>query len=218
MKKKEILDLIETGENLTTEFKLRFSGHDKTAKELIAFANTCGGVLIFGVDDNKKIIGVESEKEIISLVTETTSKYCEPAIELKYHCFEIDGKEIVAFEVAESKTKPHRAQDYKNEFDINSAQVFVRVNDKSVQASKEMMRIFKVGLVNQNLKKYSIGQLEKLVFSFLEKKETISVNELCEAGNISQRRASRTLVKMVRAGLLLIHTRENGEDYFTSVQ
>jgi predicted HTH transcriptional regulator len=66
------------------------------------------------------------------------------------------------------------------------------------------------------LKKYSIGPNEKVVFDYLTKNETISVKSLSSLGNISERRASRTLVKLVRANLLMIHIKENGEEFFTS--
>ncbi|HMN49894.1 MAG TPA: helix-turn-helix domain-containing protein, partial [Ignavibacteriaceae bacterium] len=66
------------------------------------------------------------------------------------------------------------------------------------------------------LKKYLIGPNEKSVFEYLAKNERISVKELSRLVNISERRASRTLVKMVRANLLMIHTKDNGEEFFTA--
>ena len=52
-------------------------------KEIIAFANTKGGLLFFGIDDDGSIYGVDSEKEISELVNETIDEYCEPIIEYK---------------------------------------------------------------------------------------------------------------------------------------
>jgi len=95
--------------------------------------------------------------------------------------------------------------------------VLIRVNDKSIQASKEMVRIMKAEADNLALKKYTIGNNEKKVFEYLAINETISVKELSNLVNISERRASRTLVKLVRAKLLAIHTKDNGEEYFTAV-
>ena len=42
MKLRHLLDLIEEGENLTCEFKRKFSTPEKIAREMIAFANTKG--------------------------------------------------------------------------------------------------------------------------------------------------------------------------------
>jgi len=218
LKRKKILELIEEGENFNCEFKRKFSSPDKIAREMIAFANSGGGFMLFGVDDNKDIVGVESEKGEVELINDTALNYCEPAIEYSIDYMPIEGKEVVIVEIPESKNKPHRIQDYLNEFDINKAVVTIRVNDKSMQASKEMMRIMRAAAGGLVLKKYSIGETEKRVFAFLEKHERISVKQLSGLINISERRASRTLVKMVRANLLAIHTKDNGEEFFTGIQ
>jgi predicted HTH transcriptional regulator len=216
MKRKDLLEIIEKGEGLSCEFKRKFSTHEKIAKEMIAFANTNGGVMLFGVDDNKEIIGVDSEKAEVELVKETAENYCIPQLQYEVEFLDLNGKEIVVVNIPESKNKPHRLQDYLKNFDITKAMVFIRVNDKSMQASKEMMRIMRAESENLKLKKYSIGDIEKNAFEFLDKNESITVKDLSELVNISTRRASRTLVKMVRAKLLIIHTKDNGEEYFTS--
>lgn len=213
---KELKELIEEGENLQCEFKLKFTTEEKIAKEMIAFANTKGGFLIFGVDDDKSIIGIESEKEVAELVYNTAKNYCVPPLEIKIDFLILKGKEIVVVSIPESELKPHRLQDYLNELDLNKSIVPIRVNDKTVQASKEMIRLLRAKSGNKALIKYTIGQNEKLVFEFLKHHETISVKELSNLVNISERRASRTLVKMVRANLLMIHTKDNGEEYFTA--
>lgn len=218
MKLRDLLDMIEDGENLTCEFKRKFSTTEKIAREMIAFANTKGGYLIIGIDDDKEIIGVESEKTESELILDAAANYCEPPLNIKIDYVEIKGKEIVVVKIFESKNKPHRIQDYLNELDVNKSVVTIRVNDKSVQASKEMIRILKAQSSQLNLKKYSIGSNEKAVFEFIEKYERISVKELGNYINISERRASRTLVKLVRANLLFLHTKDNGEEYFTSAQ
>ncbi len=218
MNRRDILELIEEGENIHCEFKRKFSSKEKIAKEMMAFANTKGGYILFGIDDDKKIIGVESEKGEAELVIDVAKNYIEPPIEFDIQYKELYGKEIVIVVVPESDNKPHRLQDYLNDFDITKAIVTVRVNDKSIQASKEMVRILRAESNNMKLVKYSIGKNEKIVFDYLDKNETISVKELSSLINISERRASRTLVKLVRANLLMIHTKDNGEEYFTSRQ
>jgi predicted HTH transcriptional regulator len=215
MRYKELLDLIEEGENIQVEFKRKFSTHDKIAREMIAFANTKGGYVLFGIDDDKKIVGVESEKETTELVKDAALNYCEPPLKYLIDYREIDGKEIVIVNVPESNIKPHRIQDYKTDIDITTAVVTIRVNDKSVQASKEMIRIFRAQTNQAALKKYILGPIEKTVFEYLSKVERINVKELSNLVNISERRASRTLVKMLRANLLMIHTKDNGDEYFT---
>ena len=216
MNRKHVLELIEEGENLQCEFKRHFTTSEKIAREMIAFANTKGGYVIFGVDDDKGVVGVDSEKAESEMIKNAAENYCEPPLDYSIDFFELYGKELVVVSIPESDNKPHRLQDYQNEFDINKALVLVRINDKSVQASKEMVRILRANSADLSLKKYTIGQTEKMVFEYLGKYERISVKELSNLVNISERRASRTLVKMVRANLLLIHTKDNGEEFFTA--
>ncbi|HKI78901.1 MAG TPA: ATP-binding protein, partial [Ignavibacteriaceae bacterium] len=174
-KRKTLLKLIEQGENLSCEFKRKFSTHEKIAREMIAFANTKGGVILFGVDDDKDIVGVHSEKEEAELIQQTANEYCEPSVNLNINFIEVNGKEVVIAEISESDDKPHRLQDYEKELEINKAVVCIRVNDKSVQASKEMVRILRVQSNDMKLKKYFIGDNEKKVFEYLEKNERMSV-------------------------------------------
>ncbi|MCS7052511.1 MAG: ATP-binding protein [Ignavibacterium sp.] len=216
MNHRELKELIEEGENLQCEFKLRFTTEEKIAKEMIAFANTKGGYLIFGIDDDREIVGVESEKEVAELVYSTAKNYCVPPLDIEIHFVALKGRELVIVEIPESDNKPHRLQDYLDDLDLNKSIVTIRVNDKSVQASKEMIRILKAQSSNKALIKYTIGPNEKIVFEYLKHKEKITVKELSKLVNISERRASRTLVKMVRANLLMIHTKENGEEFFTA--
>ena len=216
MNRRHLLELIEEGENLQCEFKRHFTTPEKIAREMIAFANTKGGYVIFGVDDDKTVVGVDSEKSESEMIKDAAENYCEPPLNYSIDFIELYGKELVVASIPESDNKPHRLQDYQNELDINKAVVVVRVNDKSVQASKEMVRILRANSADLALKKYTIGQTEKMVFEYLDKFERISVKELSNLVNISERRASRTLVKMVRANLLLIHTKDNGEEFFTT--
>jgi predicted HTH transcriptional regulator len=216
MNRKLLVDLIEEGENIQCEFKRQFTAPEKIAKEMIAFANTKGGYILFGIDDDRKVIGVESEKAETEMIEDAVINYCEPQIEYRLNYIVYKGKEVVTVTIPESTNKPHRLQDYKNELDINNAVVMIRVNDKSIRASKEMVRILRANNGKSTLIKYSIGANEKLVFEYLSKKENISVKELSNLVNISERRASRTLVKLVRANLLVIHTKDNGEEFFTA--
>ncbi|SRR3989339_94727 len=213
--RKKVLDMIENGEGLNVEYKQRFSTHEKIAKEIIAFANTRGGFLFIGIDDSKKIYGIASEKGDNDLIREVAEKYCEPKVEITLECMNIEKKDVLVVEIPESLNKPHRIQDYKTSLDLNTAAVYVRVNDKSVLASKEMIKILQTQTRGKTLEHYEVGTSEKVAFSYLDKNEKITVKELGKLANISDRRASRTLIKLVRANILLIHTKDNGESYFT---
>ncbi len=217
MTRKQLIKLIEDGESLTVEFKQRFTTEEKIAKEMIAFANTKGGVMIFGVEDDGKICGVLSEKGEAELIKTAAEKYCEPPVQYSIDFLNIGKDELVVVNIYESENKPHRIQDYQKKIDLNTAQVYVRVNDKSVLAGKEMIKILQSQTNETALVNYTISKNEKIAFELLEKEEAITVKQLAEKANLSNRRASRTLINMVRANLLYIHHKDNGEEFFSAV-
>lgn len=210
----ELKALISEGENFRIEFKRQFSSVEKIAKELIAFANTKGGMILFGVDDGGTIYGVESEKSEIDLIYEAAREYCEPPIEPIVQVIGLNRKDIVVAIVEESRKKPHRLQDYK---DIvpRDAKVYIRVNDKSVVASREVVKILESESPDSEPLSIIIGENERRLFKYLEDSERVTVKEFAKLVNISERRASRILVNLVRAGVIRIRTEEKFE-YFTS--
>lgn len=215
LNEQEALRLISEGENSRVEFKRKFTTHEKIARELIAFANSKGGLIFFGVDDNGEIVGVKSEKETEELLMETATNYCEPQINLKVYVLEVEGKDIVIGEVKESNRKPHRIQDYQPNLNYRTAKVFIRMKSKSVQASKEMIKLLHTSYDENLESEFSLGKKEKALFEYLEKNERISTREYCRLVNISEKRAQRILVKLVRLGVLFLHQEENGAIYFS---
>ncbi|HSR68921.1 MAG TPA: RNA-binding domain-containing protein [Acidobacteriota bacterium] len=62
----DILERIESGEDDRTEFKRGLGDLKATGRTLAAFANSRGGVVIFGVDDTCEIVGVKEDPEKVA--------------------------------------------------------------------------------------------------------------------------------------------------------
>ncbi|MHB8811064.1 MAG: ATP-binding protein [Desulfobulbaceae bacterium] len=77
MKQKEMLNLLALGEGFTTEFKR--SGTSNLGREICAFANATGGVILIGVSDAGEIIGIGDHNRIKSEV-HATARSAEPPI------------------------------------------------------------------------------------------------------------------------------------------
>ena len=209
----ELNELIENGENDTVEFKRKFSSLEKIAKEMIAFANSKGGKILFGIDDDKTIRGVESEKGELELISTAAGFYCEPEVEFTTEIMLLKNKDIVIVNIEESKTKPHRLI---SEDGSDESKVYIRLNDKSILASKETIKILRNSNHDSPPVQIYIGDMEKTLFDFLELNEKITVKGFKKLVNISERRASRTLVNLVKAKIIRHHYFGN-EDYFTLV-
>lgn len=59
----EVLNRIAAGEDERTEFKNHFKDHSAVGKAICAFANTNGGLVLLGISDAQKIIGVAENSE-----------------------------------------------------------------------------------------------------------------------------------------------------------
>ena len=214
MKRHELRQLILEGEGLRVEFKRRFSNHVKFAKEISAFANTKGGVLLVGVDDNGRIVGVDSEKEEIDLAVSAAEFYLDPPVYCRIECIEVDWKEIVIIHVDESDTKPHMLKEDPDQPLDRDRRAYIRNADQSVLASKEMMRLMSGRNPSTRPMTLHIGDRERRLFAFLDENKRITVKEFAKLVNISLRRSSQILVRLVRADVLNICT-DRTEDYFT---
>lgn len=209
----ELHEIIENGENDKIEFKRKFSSTEKIAKEMIAFANSKGGKILFGIDDDKSIKGVESEKGELELISTAARFHCEPEILFSTEIILFKSKDIVIVDIQESKTKPHRLI---TENIDNDQKVYVRLNDKSILASKETIRILRNSNEDSPALKVYIGDMEKALFDFLNQNEKITVKGFKKLVNISERRASRTLVNLVKAKIIRHHY-FGSEEFFTLI-
>jgi predicted HTH transcriptional regulator len=215
---RDVNRLIEEGEGFEVEFKRKVSSPEKIARALIAFANTRGGHILFGVDDDGSVVGVESEKSEVDLIREAGSLFCLPEISPLIEFVPFDGKDVIVAYVEESADKPHYFTGSANGNGHGNGQeetkVFIRVNDKTVMASREVVRILRDERPDAPPMKIEIGENEKRLFRYLDQNERITARDFSRLVNISEQRASRILVSLVRAGVVRIHTLEK-QDFFT---
>lgn len=93
--------LIAEGEGLTVEFKERYTS--KIDRDIVAFANSKGGFILLGVNDDKKIMGEklnnQLKAEILSL-----ARNCEPHINIA-KVYRVES--VIIIEVSEGEEKPY---------------------------------------------------------------------------------------------------------------
>ena len=77
-------------------------------KEVIAFANTRGGTLYIGVEDNGTVIGVDSADRVTLQINNMVRDSIKPDITMfvRYEALETDGKQIVAVTVQKGTDRP----------------------------------------------------------------------------------------------------------------
>ena len=104
-----LLNQIKRGENKKLELKEILPSNEKIAKTVIAFANTAGGKLVIGVDDNLNIVGVNEDKifDYEEKISSIISDMCYPNILPEIYAQNIDGKVVLVVEVFRGSLLPY---------------------------------------------------------------------------------------------------------------
>lgn len=207
---RDLKQFIKTGEGTFLEFKRIISSPEKIAREICAFANTKGGTLLIGVDDDKTIVGVESYHEQEFLLEQAADLICIPQVNYTMEILPYYQRDIMLVKIKEAAIKPVFVQTEK------ASSAYVRHHDKSIRASKEVVHVLKNESSNEGVT-FEFGNNERLLLRYLNEYERITVKEYSDLVNVSKRRASRILVNLVSAGILRLFSHEKN-DYFTLSQ
>ena len=120
-------------ENETTEFKSQVT--DSLYKEVIAFANTDGGILYIGIDDNGNTVGIDNIDENYTRITNGIRDTIAPDITM-FVKYTLQNDNIVKITVAEGSYKPY----YLKAKGLKPGGVYVRQGASSAPASFEQIR------------------------------------------------------------------------------
>lgn len=199
--------LVKTGEGTYLEFKRVISSPEKIARELAAFANTRGGTMLIGVDDDQKLVGINSYYEQEFLLDKAINYCCIPPLNVKVETIAYKDREIIVVMVKEADIKPVYVELDGRKY------VYIREKDKSIQASKEVENVLRNATSTSGIT-FEYGPNEQKLFRYLNEYQRISVREFSNLVNISQRRSGRILVNLVSAGVLRLFNHEK-QEYFT---
>jgi len=210
----DVKKLVFRGENAKVEFKKKLNHPEKVIREIIAFANTDGGHLFIGIDDNKTIAGLKYPEEEDFILKKTISELCKPEIKFEAEIIKLnEQKGLLHYFIFRSEKKPHFAFEKKHH---RYGKAFVRVNDRSIQASKEMRKILKLSTRGQE-RPLQYGELERLLLQHVEKEGKTTVNKFQQLSGLSYDKASNLIIDMVLANILRIIPQEI-EDLFERVE
>ena len=104
-------DLCLCGETTKVQFKESFTSQKEIAKEMIAFANTKGGVILFGVEDKcGKLVGLSyDEIQVINReLGNAANEQVRPTIYIETEVVRVEEKHFLICSVEEGKNKPYK--------------------------------------------------------------------------------------------------------------
>jgi len=161
MTKEDILDIIEKGENSAVEFKSSSVDQKAIAREMVAFANTKGGIILIGVSDDLKIEGISNEMKLEEWIANIARNNVVPAIDVLFETRVIADRSIAIVSIPKGRDKPYQTIDNK---------FLVRIGSTNRNASQaELMRLFQQsGFFHFDLTNVSNTSLKDINFTKID--------------------------------------------------
>lgn len=205
-------EIIRNGEGSQVEFKKTLPQLEKIAKTLVAFANTKGGSLLVGIQDDKYVVGISDSEEERFVLLQAIKHFTDPLVPVHIREEELYGKLVLVVEVEESKNKPHKALSLQNEWVI-----YIRSGDQCMIATPLVTKAFNLEKEGRDeVKSRTLTNNEQALFGFLDRQKRITLKDYAKLINVSKRRAYKILIALTLNGKLFMHDLER-TIFFTKV-
>src|SRR5688500_12453512 len=204
---RQLKRLVSNGEGPSLELKRKATFPEKIVREMIAFANTNGGIVLIGIGDDGSIPGLKHPEDELYVMQQALKKV-RPALQTKTTLIPIGNfRTVIQYEISESKRKPHYLLGANN-----VKESFVRVDDKSIKASRELREIVKRKQKMKDIR-FHYGEHEKFLMQYLDEKKSITLKEFVNLTGLNRIYASRKLILLVLANVLRVIPNEKGDLY-----
>lgn len=110
----ELLEIVSKGETSKVQFKLNISNEQSIAQEMIAFANTKGGMILIGVDDKTwDIFGLTEDdlRRLANMLVNASSQHVKEPIFIETDTVDFKGKKVMVVTIPEGIAKPYKDND-----------------------------------------------------------------------------------------------------------
>ncbi|MDV3309114.1 MAG: ATP-binding protein [Cyclobacteriaceae bacterium] len=203
---RELRQLVAHGEGQHLEFKRKATFPEKIVREMVAFANTGGGIVLIGVDDDGTISGLRHPEDEAYVIQQALA-LCRPALDVREDAISLgNGRCVLRYDIAESTRKPHVL------LRDGIKEAFVRVGHESIRASREVREIVRRAQRKRNIQ-FHYGEHEKILMQYLDTHEFITLKDYMTLGNLSRVQASRKLILLVLARVLFVTPHGLGDRY-----
>lgn len=200
----ELLELIAEGEGRKTEFKRGLPQAERLARTLCAFANTRGGMLFIGVNDNGSLYGVSQPRRVMADLRRVAEEFIEAPLRIQTTTVLCGDLAVVAAQVPVSMARPHSVirKNQPNE-------IVVRIGSSNRVARGATLD----ALRNGKSRKRTKGSLEAQILAWVDQRTNLSETPGGDASpeffsknhNVGVQRARRAFVRLERDGLLVGH-------------
>ena len=203
-------EIVTLGEGYKTEFKATLPSPPSIAKSLCAFSNTKGGNIFVGINDSSIPVGViDKNFELKRLEKALPMILPGPDVSVKIVTFKTN--EIIFIEVKEGKSKPYYVKNGQK------TQAYIRAGDVNLPATKKTLKTFINGQNSYFYGEKSLKMNERIVYNQFEKDKKMSITQLRELLNYSERRIKKIMFTLTKRGLVIPSKNEKNVYYKSKV-
>ncbi|MEJ7708781.1 MAG: RNA-binding domain-containing protein [Pyrinomonadaceae bacterium] len=199
----ELMRMVRGGEDTFLELKVKLSNPEKIAQEIVALANTGGGLIVFGVSDQLRVEGVDDAEEVREELVRICREQIVPQLVPFIDCLAFDsGRRVVVLEI-EGKRRPYRTRD---------GRFYMRIGAEKREATREELSALmdearpfffeNVPAMGASLADIDEGQL----WSFAREFEGDALNDKVAANYLTGDLLERDLMLAVGSGLEITPT------------
>src|SRR3989344_5379580 len=100
LKEAELRQIIAQGETQEVEFKEGIPPAQELGRTACAFANTDGGIILFGVSSKKEIVGLSHDLDKVQQSNANCLRKVQPSLMVHQHVSGLDGEQILYLEIS----------------------------------------------------------------------------------------------------------------------
>ncbi len=158
----DLSDLLARNEGKTLEFKRDLSSPAPVLRTVVAFANTAGGTLLFGVEDpTRNVVGVADPLALVERLTNLVSDSIEPQLVPEIEILPWRKKYLVGVEVHPSPSRPHFVTR-----DGVAGGTYVRVGSTNRRADDELIAEMRRSVRGESFDEQPIPELNSEALDF----------------------------------------------------
>jgi ATP-dependent DNA helicase RecG len=186
-------DLMRMHESETIESKEIYAPDLK--KEVVAFANTNGGIIYIGVQDNGEILGLDNADFVMQQISNAIRDNIRPDVSMftNIELVQKEDKNIIKITINQGTKKPY----YLSDIGLKPSGVYIRSGTTSAPASEDAIRMM-IKMTDGDSFENNRSLIQELAFSSLNKE-------------MSLRQLEFSQVQMKNLGILSI------DDIYTNV-
>ncbi|GHT62591.1 ArsR family transcriptional regulator [Bacteroidia bacterium] len=130
----EIKSITGSGEGYNVDFKLKVPSKVKElSQDVCAFANSEGGYILIGIDNNDRIVGTAIDNSKRSAIQDAI-RDISPVIKIDMYAVDVEGKTVWVMDVPSGKDKPY----------VTSGAIYIRegCNSQKLTTAEEIRNFF----------------------------------------------------------------------------